>query len=175
MKYKMFVRPTVLLTCMIFVNSVHLIAQLDQRDSPYRLPAGTRIRLKMDVELSSKFASVNDTFVASVVSPVIANETVVLPAGSIVEGRVTEVERAAHAGRDGKLDVVFESLKLAYGTRKIDGVFASGPMKEQTSKSVLTCLLEVIALKKGSEARIRKDQEFEIELRKEVTLPVFAY
>ena len=172
MKHKTFMRRCVLLALMIFANSFFAFAQ---RDSIYRLPAGTRIRLKMDVELSSKVASVNDTFVASVVSPVIANETVVLPAGSVVEGRVTEVTRAAHVCRDGKLQVVFENLKLTYGTRKIDGVFVSKSVKEQTSKFFLISFFEVIALKKGSEARIRKDQEFEIELRKEVTLPVFAY
>ena len=172
MKHKTFVRATVLLTLLIFANSVYLIAQ---RDPTYRLPAGTRIRVKMDVEVSSRFASVNDTFIASVVTPVINNETVVLPAGSIIEGRVTKVERAAHAGRDGKLNVVFESLKLAYGTRKINGALASKAFSDQSSKFFLISFLDLIAFRKGSEARIKKDQEFEIELKKEVTLPVFAY
>lgn len=172
MKPKAYLRRTVLLITLVFGSSGVLVAQ---QDSIYRLPVGTRIRLKMDVELSSKFASVNDTFLASVVAPVRVNETVILPAGSIVEGRVVEVLRAAHAGRDGKLQVVFESLKLDYGTRKIDGVFVGKSVKEQTSKSFLTSFLEVIALKKGNEARIRKDEEFEIELRKDVVLPTLAY
>lgn len=172
MRHTTLVPPIVLLTVVIFANSVVLNAQ---RDSIYRLPAGTRIRLKLDVELSSKVASANDTFLASVAAPVINSGTVVLPAGSLVEGRVTGVERAAHLGRDGKLNVVFETLKLEYGTRMIDGVFVNKTLKDQTSKSFLISFLEVIALRKGSEARIRKDQEFEIELRREVTLPVLAY
>lgn len=172
MKHKVFVRPTVLLTLVIFANSVYLTAQ---RDLTYRLPAGTRIRLKMDVEVSSKFASVNDTFIASVVAPVIINETVVLPAGSVIEGRVTRVERAGHAGRDGKLNVVFESLKLSYGTRKINGALTENMFSEQASKFFLLSFLDAIAFRKGSEARIKKDQEFQIELKKEVILPVFAY
>lgn len=172
MIHKTFMRRAVLLTLLIFANSVYLIAQ---RDSTYRLPAGTRIRLKLDVELSSKVASVNDTFIASVVTPVINNETVVLPAGSVIEGRVTKVERAALAGRDGKLNVVFENLKLAYGTRKIDGALTSNLFSEQSSKFFLLSFLDVIAFRKGNEARIKKDQEFEIELKREVTLPVFAY
>lgn len=172
MKHKTFMRRAVLLTLLIFGNSVFLIAQ---RDPTYRLPAGTKIRLKLDVELSSKFASVNDTFIASVVTPVINNETVVLPAGAVIEGRVIKVERAAHAGRDGKLNVVFESLKLDYGTRKIDGALSGNIFAEQSSRFFLVSFLDVIAFRKGSEARIKKDQEFEIELKKEVTLPVFAY
>lgn len=172
MKHKTFVRPTVLLAVVIFANSIYLMAQ---RDSTFRLPAGTRIRLKLDVELSSKFASVNDTFIASVVTPIVVNETVVLPAGSVIEGRVTKVERAAHSGRDGKLNVVFENLKLAYGTRKITGTLADNLFSEQSSKFFLMSFLDVIAFRKGSEARIKKDQEFQIELKKEVSLPVFAY
>lgn len=172
MRHRAYARPTVLFTLVIFANSVVLNAQ---RDSVYRLPAGTRIRLKMDVELSSQFSSVNDTFLAHVIVPVVADETVVLPAGAVVEGRVTEVARAAHAGRDGMLNVVFESLKLDYGTRRIEGTFVSKSLKEQISKSFLTSFLEIIVLKKGSEARIRRDQEFEIELKKEVMLPSFAY
>lgn len=160
------------LTLLIFGNSVYALAQ---RDSIYRLPAGTRLRLKLDVELSSKVASVNDTFIASVVTPVMNNDTVVLPAGAIVEGRVTEVARAAHAGRDGRLEVVFESLKLAQGTRRIEGAFVSKTVKEQTSKFFLISFLDAIAFRKGDEARIRKDQEFEIELKKEVVLPVIGY
>lgn len=172
MNHKMFVRPTVLLTLVLFANTVYLTAQ---RDPTFRLPAGTRIRLKMTVEVSSKFASVDDTFIASVVTPVIINETVVLPAGSVIEGRVTKVERAAHAGRDGKLNVVFESLKLAYGTRKINGALAENMFSEQSSKFFLISFLDVVAFRKGREARIRKDQEFQIELQREVILPVFAY
>ena len=172
MKHKTFVRPTVLLTLLIFANSVYLIAQSELRDSTYRLPAGTRLRLKMDVELSSKFASVNDTFLASVVKPVVANEIVVLPAGSTIEGRVTTA-KAAGLGRDGVLNAIFESLKLDYGTRQIDGVLVN---KIETPNSFcLLGFLEWASLKKGSEARIRKDQEFEIELRRDVILPVFAY
>jgi len=172
MKHKTPVRRAVLLTLMIFANSTYLTAQ---RDSTYRLPAGTRIRLKMDVELSSKVASVNDTFIASVVTPVVIGQTVVLPAGETVEGRVTEVEAAAHAGRDGKLNAVFETIKYGTRTRTIDGVFVARSLKTVTSKSFFINFLEIIALRKGSEARIRKDQEFEIELRKEVVLPTFAY
>jgi hypothetical protein len=169
MKRKTFLRPTVLLTLMIFGNSVHLVAQ---PDSIYRLPAGTRLRLKMDLELSSRFASVNDTFLASLAKPVIVNETLVLPVGSTIEGRVTTA-RPAGFGKNGSLDAVFEEIKLGYGTRQIDGVFV-----EKIAASNSFCLLSFLewtSLKRGNEARIRKGDEFEIELRKEVVLPTIAY
>ena len=93
---------------LIFANSGILTAQ---PDSVYRLPTGTRIHLKMDVELSSKVATVNDTFTAVVARPVMIRDTIAVPVGTVIEGRVRGVA-AAEAGGDGKLDVVFESLRI---------------------------------------------------------------
>jgi len=98
------------LALLIFANQLLAFAQ---DDSIYRLPEGTRILLKNDVELSSAFASVNDTFTASVAKPVIIRDLVVLPVGTVVQGRVIGVERAAAGGQAGRLDVVFESMHTA--------------------------------------------------------------
>jgi hypothetical protein len=73
---------------LIFANLGILSAQ---PDSVYHLAAGTRIRLKMDVELSSKVAGVNDTFTAVVAKPVLIRDTIAVPAGTVVEGRVRGV------------------------------------------------------------------------------------
>jgi hypothetical protein len=76
----------------------------------------------MEVEINSASASRNDTFVATVVKPLILNGVEMLPAGIEVEGRVTEVSRAAAGGRDGKLNIRFERLKFSDGrTRPIEG------------------------------------------------------
>jgi hypothetical protein len=95
---------------LVFVNQVVIAAQ---EDSIYRLPAGTRIKLKLDVELGSGSASVDDTFLASVARPVLNREVIVVPAGTVVEGRVTHVRRAGMAGSGGQLDLRFESLRFA--------------------------------------------------------------
>lgn len=191
------------LSLLIFGNS-HLV--FGQADSIYRLPAGTRINLKLDAEISSKVSSVDDTFLATVTKPVRIRETTVLPAGVVLEGRVVGVERASGGGQGGNLDIRFETLKLPGEIRRIEGMMVTPP-PERSSKlfSVLSVVggiaagallgavsqtdngallgagigaaagTSVALIHKGKDVRIRKDQEFEIELKREVLLPVPDY
>ncbi len=100
---------------LIFANSILASAQ---PDSIYRIPADTLISLKMDVELSSKVAGVNDTFTAAVAKPVMIRDTIVLPIGTVIEGRVTVVSAAGMGGKNGSLEVVFESLRIVNTPRR---------------------------------------------------------
>jgi len=187
----------------IFANYVSVKCQID---SIYRLPAGTRIRLKMDGGISSKVSSVNDTFTSVVSKPIIVRGTVVLPAGAVIEGRVSGVMHAA-SGRRGTLSLVFETLKITKeADRAIDGVLV-GRLGANSSATVtfLTIIggagagallgtaaksgsgiaigagigaavgTAVSFLKKGKDVGIKGGEEFEIELRKEVVLPVHDY
>lgn len=197
------VRPAAV-SLLIFANSFIVSAQ---SDSIYRLVAGTRMRLKMDVELSSKVTSVNDTFTATVSKPVMVRDTIVLPAGTVVEGRVTSVTHAGTGGQNGKFDVVFESLRIINSpTRRIDAELVN---KIEARSSSLTTALTIVGgtvvgtvfglfsksdkgtligagigagagtgiamLRKGKDIKIRDGEEFEIELKKEVVLPVLDY
>jgi hypothetical protein len=174
-----------------------------QPASIYRLPAGTRIRLKLDAEINSRVASVNDTFLAFVAKPVSIRDEVVVPAGTVIEGRIRGVERSGAAGRDGLLDLTFETLRLDGKTRQIDGVMASPLRPRGTSRSGILSVLGGAAagavvggitrsgtgalvgaaagagagtglflIRKGQDARLRRGEEFEIELRAPVVLPV---
>jgi len=157
-------RRVKLLTLLIFGVSLPAAAQSDY----YKLPAGTHLRVKVDVELSSKVASVNDTFLARVTEPVKLNDTVILPEGSLVEGRVTGVSPAGVFGHSGSLKIVFENLKAFGGTRHIDGTLAWN-LEPSKPFFLVACFV------KGHEARLKKNEEFEIELKRDVTLPVTAY
>ena len=127
------------ISILIFANSILTLAQ---PDSIYRLLAGTRIHLKMDVELSSKVAGVKDTFTASVVQPVMIRDVIVLPVGTIVEGRVTSVTKAASGGENGKLEVAFESLRIVNTEpRKIEGELVN---KLENRSSSLTNTLAIV-------------------------------
>ena len=164
--------PLALLPILIFVNFTVLTAQ---SASIYRLPAGTRIRLKMDSEINSKVSSVNDTFTAVVSEPVVVRDIVVLPKGTTIEGRVASVSRAAVGGHDGQLNVVFESLRISSEARRnIDGVMVARIRAERSRFLSIVGRTSVFLLK-GKDVRLREDQEFEIELKKEVVLPVTDY
>ncbi len=157
---------------LIFANFTFLIAQ---SDSIYRLPAGTHIRLRMDIEINSKVSSVNDTFTAVVAEPVVVHDVVVLPRGVVIEGRVASVAHAAAGGHDGKLEVVFESLRFSNELqRRIDGVMVTS-IRAERSRFMSIIGRTSVFLIKGKDVRLREDQEFEIELKKEVILPVIDY
>lgn len=96
-----------------------------QSDSVYRLSAGTVMQVQMDNEINSKVAGANDTFTATIAEPVKIRETVVLPIGTVIEGRITKVRRAAVGGQNGILTVSFEILRFENGEkRNIEGVLA---------------------------------------------------
>ena len=198
------VKKLLVLALLIFANSILVVAQTD---SIYRLPAGTRIHLKMDVELSSKVASVNDTFIATVSQPVVRRNIPVLPIGTQLEGRVTNASHAGSGVQNGKLEFRFETIKLdGMPERSIDGRLVNHQMASSSSlPSVLgimggTAVGAIIGgitnsgtgaligagigagagtglalARRGKESRILKDEEFEIELKKEVVLPVRDY
>ncbi len=128
------VKITTLLSILFFVN-LSAPSQTPQTPqlkpagdgSPYILPAGTVIRVKMDNGITSRSASVNDTFTTTVAAPVIVRSVEVIPAGTVIEGRVVKVGHAKRGGGAGFINISFETLKLKDGTtRKIAGELGAG-------------------------------------------------
>ena len=203
MNFKTAVVQLLTVSLLIFANSFLATAQTD---SIYRLPVGTRIRLKMDVELSSRAASVNDTFTTKIAKPVIIRDVVVLPVGTVIEGRVTSVSIAAGGGHNGELNPVFESLRIENARpQKMDGVLVNNLSGASSSMGILSVIggtvigavlgavsktnngaligggigagsgTAVALMRKGKDVRIRSGEEFDIELKRELVLPVLDY
>ncbi len=123
---------------LIFLNSTFAFPQSTSFSSIYDLPAGTIIRVQMDNGINSKVSSVNDTFTATIVEPVTVQNTVVIPVGSVVEGKIVKVKRAAIGNKNGTLVVSFESLKFTTGeTREINGVLMKD-LEANSDQSVST-------------------------------------
>ncbi len=197
---KVFAFFSLLFTILISAN-----AQTDS--SIYQLQTGTKIRVRMDNEINSKVSSENDTFTVKISEPLKVRESVVLPIGTIIEGRVTKVKRAALGGKSGSLEVSFETLWSPDGEKqKIEGVLvnrlnaessptataltiiggtALGAIVGAASKTQSGALIgagigagagtSIAFLRKGKDVKIKTDEEFEIELTKNVTLPVRDY
>lgn len=118
---------------LLFATFISTNAQTES--SIYQLPEGTLIRLQMDNEINSKVGGVNDTFTATIVEPVTVREAVVLPVGTIIEGRITKVKRASTGGKGGSLEVSFQTLQLADGVKlPIEGVLVN-ELKAESSPS----------------------------------------
>lgn len=112
------------LSFLFFVNSISINAQTDA--SIYELPAGTRIRVRMDNEINSKVSSVNDTFTTVISEPVKVRDTVVLPIGAIINGRIMQVKRASTGKKNGSLTLSFEMLRFKNGDkREIVGILVN--------------------------------------------------
>jgi type IV secretion system protein VirB10 len=94
----------------------------------YTLPENQVFTLRMNDSLSSKTARTGDRFRATVAIPVYASGVEVVPAGSVVEGRVTAVTPARSRGRAGSIAVAFDNLILPDGKRhKIEGALTDVP------------------------------------------------
>jgi hypothetical protein len=176
-------------------------------DSIYNLPAGTKISVQMDNEINSKVSSVGDTFTTVIAEPVRVREIVVIPIGTIIEGRVLKVKPAAVGGKNGTLEVRFETLKFPTGEKRNIEAILVNELKAGSSKTAKALAIiggtavggflgavsktdngaligaaigagagtGVAFLKKGKDVKIETDEKFEIELTKEVTLPVRDY
>src|SRR5947209_6752585 len=96
---------------------------------PGDLAAGTEIRATLDTPLSSKTSKPGDRFTATITQPVQGNGNVVVPAGSRIEGEVSEAEQGktlpALRGK-GKLNLRFRDVVLPNGqTVPITGTLVS--------------------------------------------------
>ena len=89
----------------------------------YTLEQDQYFRLRMNQTINSARSRMGDRFKATVTTPVYASGVEVVPAGSIVEGRVTSAQAARTRGREGQIAVAFDTLVLPDGTKHpLDGV-----------------------------------------------------
>ena len=125
---------------LFFLSSIATNAQIDS--SIYQIPAGTLIQVRMDNEINSKVAGVNDTFTATLAAPIVIRQTVVVPTGTLIEGRVTKVKRASFGGKGGILEVTFQTLQLNDGVkREIEGVLVNELVTEPSqTENILTII-----------------------------------
>lgn len=105
---------------------------------PVTLAAGTQFEVEVLTKLSSETSSVGDAVEGRLVAPVSAGERVMLPAGTSLVGRVTEVVPTKKIGGQARLGFSFESLELDNGERiPIHSTFARAG-KSQTKKDAAT-------------------------------------
>jgi peptidoglycan hydrolase-like protein with peptidoglycan-binding domain len=83
----------------------------------WTIPPDTIITVQMNSPLSSKTSRVGDRFSATVTVPVYVNGETAIPAGSVIEGRVTQVTPARRMSRPGTIAIGFEHLIFPDGSR----------------------------------------------------------
>jgi len=76
------------------------------------VPAGTEFDVRLQNSLSSDTAKVEDRFEATTMVDLMQGDRVLVPAGSVMRGVVSAVNKAGHIERKGSLHVVFDQVKI---------------------------------------------------------------
>lgn len=97
-----------------------LAASVTHPSAPEKIivPYGTVLSVRLTESLSSELNEKGDTFLASLASPVLVGDRVVIPEGAGVKGRVVEVQSSGRFS--GRPAMIIEVTRLAYNGNSYD-------------------------------------------------------
>ena len=93
----------------------------DRRSGDSSIPTGQEIDVRLQNELSSDTAQVEDRFEATTVVDMYEGNRVLIPSGSVVRGVVSSVNRASRTDRKGSLTVSFDQVTVSGRTYPMRG------------------------------------------------------
>lgn len=108
-----------LLPCMLLATM--LVAQTSSPAAPSSpsapVPAGTALMVRLETTLATFSNRPGDPFRGSLTQPVVVNGSTVIPAGAIVEGRVTKVSEPRRISGKPTIGILPEAVILPTGER----------------------------------------------------------
>jgi type IV secretion system protein VirB10 len=100
--------------------------------TPVTVPAGTQIPLRLAQGISTKSAKVGDAVYAETVFPVTANDRIIIPAGTYVQGRITDIKRPGRVKGKAEFLMHFTTMIFKSGyTVMLPGAVENVPGAEQ--------------------------------------------
>ncbi|MDD5542617.1 MAG: TrbI/VirB10 family protein [Acidobacteriia bacterium] len=87
----------------------------DRDRDRWMIPEGTTLRASLETTLSTRTARQGDRFTATLREPIYVEGRQVIPYGSTIEGRVSEVQRPGRVHGVGKMDIAYERIILPNG------------------------------------------------------------
>jgi len=87
-------------------------AQNEPQPAPVVVPGGTTLRIRINQHISVKTSHAGDPFDGTIVEPVAVKGTDVIPAGSLVQGRVVESKRRGRFKGQSVLELTLTSLDV---------------------------------------------------------------
>ena len=103
--------------------------------APGTIPAGQEVDVRLRSTLSSETATVEQRFETTTVVDLMQNGRVLVPAGSVMRGVVSDVDKAGRIDRDGSLTLSFDKLTVRGRERDIRGsateIFESKGIREE--------------------------------------------
>ncbi|MBL8187510.1 MAG: hypothetical protein JNK38_05860 [Acidobacteria bacterium] len=81
---------------------------------------GATAKISLQTQLSSKISEVGDEVIGVLYEPVrSADGRIAIPRGTEFIGRVTQVQAAKRPQKEATMTIVFEKMRMSYGTEKI--------------------------------------------------------
>ena len=77
-----------------------------------QIPAGSEVDARLQTPLDSETAQVEDRVEATTMVDLYQGNDLLIPAGSVIEGYVSSVDRASRTDRKGELTILFTRLKV---------------------------------------------------------------
>jgi hypothetical protein len=133
MMQKSMIRTAILMSLVCGMAAAQAASTHDDA-SQLTIPSGTKVPLALKQSVSTKNAREGDAVYAVTTFPVVINERIVIPAGTYVQGRVSNVKRAGHV--KGRAEVLMHFSTLIYPsgyTVVLPGAVENIPGAEKTS------------------------------------------
>lgn len=138
---------SLLITLLMSVLAVGQAPAQNANDNTLTIPAGTKIPVALKQALSTKNARIGDPVYAATTFPFVLNDRIVVPAGTYVQGKISQVQRGGRVHGHAELLIHFTSLIYPSGyTVMLPGAVENVPGAEKTSM-------------KGDEGTIRQDSQ----------------
>ena len=103
------------LPCMLLLAGFYTTMMAAQATAP--IPAGTALMVKLETTLATFSNKPGDPFQARLTQPVVVNGRTLIPAGAMVEGRVTKVAEPRRISGKPTIGILPEALVLPTGER----------------------------------------------------------
>ncbi len=113
---------------LLIVSGSALAQEQPKQQQPDRaiIESGATARLSLQTQLSSKLSEVGDQVTAVLYEPVrAADGRVTIPRGTEFFGRVAQVRAARRPQKQATMTIVFETMRLPYGTEKVSTVITA--------------------------------------------------
>ena len=116
-----------------FFGATRRLVHFPQRSGDNRRAYGTVLAVRLTESLSSDLNEKGDTFLASLASPILVGDRVVIPEGAGIKGRVAEIQSAGRFS--GRPAMIIEVTGLAYNGNTYD-LSSNQYSKEGPSRNV---------------------------------------
>ena len=91
------------------------------RESSSSIPVGHEIDVRLQTQLSSETAQVEDRFEATTMADLYRGNDVLIPAGSVLRGVVRSVDKATRTDRRGEMTISFDQVTVRGRTYAMRG------------------------------------------------------